>query len=70
VQDRSVPELLLHFPRIYLGNHLDSPLVDWQRVRRATVEGDEPILLEIDGEQPGVTPATFAVTPKALKVIA
>jgi YegS/Rv2252/BmrU family lipid kinase len=70
IQDRAVPELLLHFPRIYLGNHLESPLVDWRRVRRAVVEADEPLLLEVDGEQPGTTPATFAVSPGALKVIA
>ena len=63
-------ELLLHFPRIYLGNHLESPLVDWRRVKRAVVEADEPLLLEVDGEQPGTTPATFTVSPAALQVIA
>lgn len=68
LKDRSVPELLLNFPRLYMGTHLDSPIVEWVRARRVTMRG-APQLLELDGEQPGVTPATFEVVPGALQVL-
>ena len=34
------------------------------RVRFA--ETDEPVPVELDGEQPGTTPATFEIVPAAL----
>lgn len=69
LKDRSLPELLVNFPKIYLGTHLTSPIVEWVRARRVAMMGGEPQLLELDGEQPGVTPATFEVVPKALQVL-
>jgi diacylglycerol kinase family enzyme len=33
-----------------------------------TVDADEPLPIEIDGEQPGTTPARFEVLPRALRL--
>lgn len=56
---------------IYTGNHLGSPKV-WRRrakqiaLRPAT--GARPLLLDVDGEQPGVAPALWHVWPSALRL--
>lgn len=70
IEDRSLWELLWTFPRLYDGSHLNSPAVKSMRARRMHLSSPEPLLLEVDGEQPGVTPATFEVVPASLRVIA
>jgi diacylglycerol kinase family enzyme len=34
-----------------------------------TVDADEPLPVELDGEQPGTTPARFEVVPRALRLL-
>jgi diacylglycerol kinase family enzyme len=64
-----LPVLLANFHRLYAGSHLHLPWVETGRGERVHLEADQPLLLEIDGEQPGTTPATFEVLPAALRVI-
>jgi diacylglycerol kinase family enzyme len=33
-----------------------------------TVETDEPVPVELDGEQPGTTPARFELVPRAVRL--
>ncbi len=54
--------------RIYRGTHLTHPKIELLRAPRVEVEADEPVPLELDGEQPGTTPARFEVVPGALNV--
>ncbi len=56
---------------IYTGNHLGSPKVWRRRARQIAVRpavGARPLLLDVDGEQPGVAPALWHVWPAALKL--
>lgn len=69
VQARPLPELLLNFPKLYAGTHLNLSMVDHGRGRRVKVDGP-PLLVEVDGEQPGRTPAAFEVRAGVLNVIA
>lgn len=62
-------ELLLNFPRIYAGTHLALPAVRHWRTRRLTVTTAAPQPLEVDGEQPGTTPARFELLPAALTIL-
>ena len=55
-------------PAIYRGAHLEHPAVRHVRIRQIRVESDEPLLLQLDGEQPGTSPAEFNVVPSALTV--
>ena len=50
--------------RLYRGTHPAAPEGD-HRLRAATcsVEPARPLPIEIDGEQPGVTPVRFEVVP-------
>jgi len=53
------------------GSHLKYHKVDLIRGRRVEVvpeDGEKPILLEMDGEQPGTLPAIFELIPRGLLV--
>jgi diacylglycerol kinase (ATP) len=68
---RAVSKLDLLFrllPAIYRGTHLRHPSVQHVQARRVSVQTSEPLLLQIDGEQPGMAPAEFVVLPGILRV--
>jgi diacylglycerol kinase (ATP) len=54
------------------GSHLGYHKVELIRSRRVEAEpeeGEEPVLLELDGEQLGTLPATFEIVPRSLLVM-
>jgi diacylglycerol kinase (ATP) len=54
--------------RIYRGTHLTHPKIELLRSPWVEVDADEPLPIELDGEQPGTTPARFEIVPRALRV--
>ncbi len=70
--DLGLTDFLLRGRRVYAGTHLTMPKVSH---RRATVVRAEPaapnqiVELDVDGETPGILPATFRVVPRALDLI-
>jgi diacylglycerol kinase (ATP) len=63
---REVPTML---PKIPSGGHVEAPGVMYFPAKEITVESDPPAVLDIDGDIFGVTPATFAVSPRAVEVL-
>jgi diacylglycerol kinase (ATP) len=61
-------DLALNLPRLYRGTHLGHSKVTVLRARRVRVEPARPLPLELDGELPGTTPATFEIAPAALRL--
>ncbi|MDX6572212.1 MAG: hypothetical protein QOC86_1368, partial [Gaiellales bacterium] len=61
-------DLALNLPRLYRGTHLGHRKVTVLRARRVRVEPERPLPLELDGELPGTTPATFEIAPGALRL--
>jgi len=61
-------DLLVTLPKSYKGKHLPHPRAEVLRGRIVSVEADEPLPIQLDGEQPGTTPARFQVVPKALRL--
>jgi diacylglycerol kinase (ATP) len=61
-------DLALNLPRLYRGTHLGHRKVTVLRARRVRVEPERPLPLELDGELPGSTPATFEIAPGALRL--
>jgi diacylglycerol kinase (ATP) len=55
-------------PAIYAGRHLPHRHIAEHRARRIRIEADPPLRIEADGEVLGMTPATFEVVPKALRL--
>ena len=61
-------DFLTTAPKIYKGKHVAHPKVEVLRSSRVTVDGDEHLPIEVEGEQVGTTPATFSVVRGALRV--
>jgi len=68
IGDVTKRDLVVTMPKIYRGTHLPHPKAEALRGRDVTIETDEPVPVELDGEQPGTTPAHFRVLPGALRL--
>jgi YegS/Rv2252/BmrU family lipid kinase len=68
IGDVTKRDLLVTLPKSYRGKHLPHPRLEVLRGRTVSVDSDEPLPIEIDGEQPGTTPARFEIRPRALKL--
>jgi diacylglycerol kinase (ATP) len=55
-------------PKLYRGGHVRHPKVEVVRSAWVTVVAEDPMLVELDGEQDGTTPVRFEVTPNALRI--
>jgi YegS/Rv2252/BmrU family lipid kinase len=66
IGDVTKRDLAFVLPKTYRGKHLPHPRLELLRGRVVTVDADEPLPIEIDGEQPGTTPARFEILPRAL----
>lgn len=70
--DLSLAQVLLQGPRVYAGTHLSLANVTHRRAQRVVAEAtesDDRVLLDIDGENLGRLPATFACEANALRVM-
>jgi diacylglycerol kinase (ATP) len=61
-------DLVFTLPKTYRGKHLPHPRLEVLRGRIVTVDADEPLPIELDGEQPGTTPARFEIVPRAVRL--
>jgi diacylglycerol kinase (ATP) len=61
-------DLMLTLPKVYRGTHLPHPKAEPLRGRTVVVDAPVPLPIELDGEQPGTTPARFEVVPGALRL--
>ena len=68
IGDVTKRDLLLVLPKTYRGKHLPHPRLEVLRGATVSVDADEPLPVELDGEQPGTTPARFEVVPRALRL--
>ena len=68
IGDLTKRDLMVTLPKAYAGKHLPHPKAELLRGRVVTVEADHPLPVQLDGEQPGTTPATFEVVTRALRV--
>jgi diacylglycerol kinase (ATP) len=68
IGDLTKRDLLLTLPKTYRGKHLPHPKAEVLRGAVVELETPEPLPVELDGEQPGTTPARFEVVPRALRL--
>jgi diacylglycerol kinase (ATP) len=61
-------DLARNMHRLYRGTILRHPKASHRLARSVLVEPARPLPIEIDGEQPGVTPVRFEVLPAALRL--
>jgi diacylglycerol kinase (ATP) len=68
IGDLTKRDLLVTLPKTFRGTHLPHPKAEVLRGSRVSIEAPEPLPIELDGEQPGTTPATFELVSRALRV--
>jgi YegS/Rv2252/BmrU family lipid kinase len=68
IGDVTKRDLVQTMPKIYRGTHLPHPKAELLRGASVAVTSDSPIPIQLDGEQPGTTPARFEVVPQALRI--
>ena len=61
-------DFLTTAPKLYKGRHVGHPKVEVVRSRVVSVDADEHLPIELEGEQVGTTPAVFELVPGALRV--
>lgn len=62
-------EMIKAINSLYDGTILSHPKIDGFRAKRVTVECDEPVYAEADGESLGHTPLEFSIIPSAVKIL-
>ena len=68
IGDLTKLDLMLTLPKTYKGRHLPHPKAEVLRGAVVEIDAPQPLPVELDGEQPGTTPARFEVVPKALRL--
>jgi diacylglycerol kinase (ATP) len=68
IGDVTTRDLLFVLPKTYRGKHLPHPRLEQLRGGLVTIDADEPLPIELDGEQPGTTPARFEIVPRSLRL--
>jgi diacylglycerol kinase (ATP) len=68
IGDVTKRDLIVTLPKIYRGTHLPHPKATLLHGARVEVDAPEPLPVELDGEQPGTTPVSFEVVPRALRL--
>jgi YegS/Rv2252/BmrU family lipid kinase len=66
--DLTKTDLVANLPKLYAGKHLPHPKAELLQGAAVAIEADEPVPIELDGEQPGTTPVRFEVLPAALRL--
>jgi diacylglycerol kinase (ATP) len=61
-------DFVLNVGKLYRGTHLSHPKIELLRGATITVDADVPVPVELDGEQPGTTPARFEIVREALRL--
>jgi diacylglycerol kinase (ATP) len=56
-------------PKVATGAHVDEPGVSYFPAKKIEVESDPPVILDVDGDIFGATPATFAICPHVAQVL-
>ena len=64
-----LPLILWHLPKLYLGGIRKIRQVSLRTAVRVTAASGQRVLLDVDGEQPGVLPAEWSILPGALRMV-
>ncbi|HSE36643.1 MAG TPA: diacylglycerol kinase family lipid kinase, partial [Blastocatellia bacterium] len=62
-------DVIKELPRIQRGAHLKNPKVKEMRAREVSINSEEPMAIDLDGEMVGFTPAQLRVLPSAVRFL-
>ena len=69
VRKTSRVNLLKLFPKLFSGDHIKSPLVEYRQVENFSIYVEESNDLTIDGEIIGTTPLNVQMVPRMVNVL-
>jgi YegS/Rv2252/BmrU family lipid kinase len=69
IGDLTLPEVFLNLPKLYNSRIYDIDKVAMLKGKKIEALSDQKVLLDVDGEQPGMMPIVIHVVPGALKMI-
>ena len=70
IGDLTIPQVFLNLPKLYNGRINDIDNVVTFTGEKMEAFSDQQVLLDVDGEQPGMIPIVIHMVPGALKIIA
>ena len=70
IGDLTIPEVFLNLSKLYNGRIYDIDKVFARTCRKVAAISDNRVLLEVDGEQPGMLPMVVKIAPDVLDIIA
>ena len=70
IGDLTIPEVFFNLSKLYNGRIYDINKVITRTCKKVAAISDERVLLEVDGEQPGMLPMLAKIVPGALQIIA
>lgn len=62
-------DVIKELPRIQRGGHLKNPKVTALRAREVSIESEEPMAADLDGETVGHTPVNITLLPAAIRFV-
>ena len=62
-------KLLKLFPKVFAGNHISDPGVDYRQVKKFSILPEKDRQLNIDGEVLGTTPVEVEVLPREIELM-
>jgi diacylglycerol kinase family enzyme len=68
IGDVTKRDLVATMPKIYRGSHLPHPKAELLRGRLVSIDAEQPLPIQLDGEQPGTTPARLEIVPRGLRL--
>lgn len=69
IGDLSIPEIFLNLPKLYNGKINDIDNVTTLAGEKVKASSNEQVLLDVDGEQPGMLPIDIGIVPDGLNII-
>ncbi len=69
IGDLTLPEVFINLPRLYNGRIYDIHKVITMTGKKIEALSDHRVLLDVDGEQPGMLPVVIDMIPGALNII-
>ncbi|TAH63526.1 MAG: YegS/Rv2252/BmrU family lipid kinase [Gottschalkiaceae bacterium] len=68
IRKSEIQDIVSIFINILTGEHVNHPNVEYFKTRKITIESNEKVQVDIDGEYGGTLPATFEVVPRSFKI--
>lgn len=69
IKKSDLTEMANIFLKILRGEHINHPNVKYFQTKKITIESQNDVVVDIDGEYGGELPLTFEVVPKAMRLV-